>query len=1272
MITSYAFTDKRCWLFLVIFLILSFSPNYIFAQNVSDSVRYKEDFNDDGIVDMKDVISLLIFHAQNPGDLRGDYNGNGKANVNDAIDLLLAYRNKNLNPVNSDESDIIEITGKISGINLIDPSLITIITPLFETVAKVGQFLLGKIHKDMAFSFATAVNPSGNPVLLSYMGYGQAGLTGISKSKNGSPQLAAVDDIELSPQSTALSIVMLNPLLFGTTTEQRQNFANTAMENDKFDSLVDDIKSVLEADISSNYLVDNSHPEIFEKASEIAIEVYDSIISNTMLQGSSIIPDFANRPDPSIETAENNNLNLINPFYCYQAAGLYSYGDTVEIESFLLGKRSFRWGIIPYSGEYGKTEEDLNPNTDYSISIYRGFNTEDTNKWYSLSYAQGQATWYNCGQAVLSIVDIAVKVSGLEDKLPAIVKIVSDFEDTAALSLAINSGDIYEIIQITISVINRYKGLILNELFQSSSDPSRLTSYTSKINSVLGNVALPLKILNAMSKVPFYYDLFACPDQTTYHFKIENGNIVYLDNPMDVEIIKNITMVSIPGGYFQMGSENGNSNELPVHTVGLSDFEMSAFEITNSQYAAYLNTALSSGKIIASSSTVRGNSGEFIDKEYLDIDEYSCRIDYNNGRFTVESGFENHPVVEVTWYGAKAFAINYNFDLPREAEWEYAARGGYAYEYGTDDGTIDATKANYNNQNELTTEVGSYPPNPFNVYDLAGNVWEWCDDWYSDNYDNHGENSLNPEGPESGVGHVRRGGSWKATATYCRSAIRSYYESDLSYYFLGFRVVRRDSTILPPDMVNPLLEEYSLSLSDPNVEIGTSFTARYKIYNPNSTAIQLKLDLRFRNSAGAYGEFLPYDDPTINVQPGTNWYERSATVPDNLDGGDLDVAWYLLNADRSHITSSGYKPGYITIVSEPYLADPSLEGYSLSLTDPNVEVGTSFTAKYEIHNPNNTAIQVKLDLRFRNDAGVYGEFLPYDDPTINVLPGTKWYERSATVPDNLDDGDLDVAWYLLNADRSNITSSGYKQGYVIVVSEPVIEDPSLEGYSLSLSDPNVEIGTSFTARYKIYNPNSTTIQVKLDLRFRNDAGVYGEFLPYDDATINIQPGTNWYERSATVPDDLDDGDLDVAWYLLNADRSHITSSGYKPGYVIVVSEPVIEDPSLEGYSLSLSDPNVEIGTSFTARYKIYNPNSTTIQVKLDLRFRNDAGVYGEFLPYDDATINIQPGTNWYERSATVPDDLDDGDLDVAWYLLHADRSHITSSGYKPGYVTVGN
>jgi sulfatase modifying factor 1 len=296
-------------------------------------------------------------------------------------------------------------------------------------------------------------------------------------------------------------------------------------------------------------------------------------------------------------------------------------------------------------------------------------------------------------------------------------------------------------------------------------------------------------------------------------------------------------MVLIPGGSFQMGNAftgEGDSDELPVHTVYVSPYYIDACEVTNTQYKDALNWAKAQGNLITVTGGVvyKYNSGTSY--PYCDTTTNSSysRITWNGSTFGVVAGKENHPMVMVSWYGAVAYAnwrsamegrpLCYNlsdwscnfaaagYRLPTEAEWEKAARGGAAGHRfpWSDTDFIQHARANYYSSTSYsydnsptrgyhptfatggypyTSPVGYFAPNGYGVYDMAGNVWEWCHDWYSSFYYSISPSS-NPTGPASGSYRVRRGGSWYHGASHCRCAYRSYSSPDDRFDSYGFRL----------------------------------------------------------------------------------------------------------------------------------------------------------------------------------------------------------------------------------------------------------------------------------------------------------------------------------------------------------------------------------------------------------------------------------------------------------------------------------------------------
>jgi formylglycine-generating enzyme required for sulfatase activity len=245
-------------------------------------------------------------------------------------------------------------------------------------------------------------------------------------------------------------------------------------------------------------------------------------------------------------------------------------------------------------------------------------------------------------------------------------------------------------------------------------------------------------------------------------------------------------MVTVRAGEFQRGcddrkpDESCSSGEQPLHTVHLDEYAIDKYEVTNAEYAEFLN---------AEGNQVEGGV------TWLEAGSSWSRIHDTNGDWEAEEGYENHPVVTVTWYGARAYCEWRGKRLPTEAEWEKAARGASdtrIYPWG--DENPDCSRLNYKDATEGycvddTTPIGSYPSgaSPYGALDMAGNVGEWVNDWYDDDYYDTSPDS-NPSGPSSGFGKVVRGGSWFTPQVRARTAYR--YRSggpNANYKNVGFR-----------------------------------------------------------------------------------------------------------------------------------------------------------------------------------------------------------------------------------------------------------------------------------------------------------------------------------------------------------------------------------------------------------------------------------------------------------------------------------------------------
>lgn len=253
-------------------------------------------------------------------------------------------------------------------------------------------------------------------------------------------------------------------------------------------------------------------------------------------------------------------------------------------------------------------------------------------------------------------------------------------------------------------------------------------------------------------------------------------------NHKNPDALKGMRVVKIPAGKFLMGSPatdlNRSFDESQRLITLTRDFYMSKYQITNIQYAKFLNAS-------GVGSNGKGNlDGHGTGVLFVSADRWG--VTFDSGAWKAQAGYESHPVIYVTWHGALAYALWAGGTLPTEAQWEYACRGGkttvYSYE--------DKADGNYmwyaNNSSGNTKAVGGKLPNAYGLHDMHGNVWEWCNDWYGAYSETATED---PTGPASGNRRVLRGGGWFSYARPCRSAHRSFNQPDGTRSSIGFRVV---------------------------------------------------------------------------------------------------------------------------------------------------------------------------------------------------------------------------------------------------------------------------------------------------------------------------------------------------------------------------------------------------------------------------------------------------------------------------------------------------
>jgi len=222
----------------------------------------------------------------------------------------------------------------------------------------------------------------------------------------------------------------------------------------------------------------------------------------------------------------------------------------------------------------------------------------------------------------------------------------------------------------------------------------------------------------------------------------------------ETDLVAGIELVPVPGGCFQMGDTFGDGlpSEKPAHAVCVDDFSMGKFEVTQAQWERVMG---------ANPASFKGGQNPVENVSWHDVQDFILRVNQLTGKA---------------------------YRLPTEAEWEYACRSGDKQEKYCGGDKLDTLGWNKANSKKKSHPVGQKQANGMGLYDMSGNVWEWCEDWHEENY-YAASPRQNPPGPSAGTSRVFRGGGWEAGPWVARSASRNGNAPDVRKDNLGFRLV---------------------------------------------------------------------------------------------------------------------------------------------------------------------------------------------------------------------------------------------------------------------------------------------------------------------------------------------------------------------------------------------------------------------------------------------------------------------------------------------------
>lgn len=531
-----------------------------------------------------------------------------------------------------------------------------------------------------------------------------------------------------------------------------------------------------------------------------------------------------------------------------------------------------------------------------------------------------------------------------------------------------------------------------------------------------------------------------------------------------------------------------------------------------------------------------------------DYDNWPELADYPDNLPTLEN-VNNYPATFIRWHGAKAFAVYYGYDLPTEAEWEYASKAGQSFEYATDDGFVDndGTSAIWNHLGDNPSkghvaDVKTNEANPFGLYNLAGNVWEWIEDWYDADFYSESTNPVNTS--NSGF-KVRRGGSWNYHLSTLKTAARAKDEQYKGNDHFGFRVVKRASEGSIDSDGDLVADEFDAFPTDPAASVdtdGDGFPDQWNEgYDISDSTTGLSLD-----------EFP--SDPSEHSDNDGDGTGDNADLDDDNDGmpDEFEVLYGLNPFDSADANEDLDGDGSTNLEEFLSNTDP---------TDPN-----SFPHSENKKTAFDYDLDGKADIAVRRASNFYQYILNTKDNQIQRVQFGR-HESDIPVSGDFDgDGLADVAvrrpsnqyWYILNSSDGEIQRINFGKQ---VEDIPVPADYDGDGITdIAVRRPSnqmwyIKNSTDGIIQRINFGLNADDIPVpadydgdgKADVAVRRPSNQYWYILNSSNGVIQrINFGKD--QNDIPVPGDYDgDGRADVAvrrpsnqyWYILNSSNGQI-------------------------------------------------------------------------------------------------------------------------------------